>query len=171
MIKHKSKLDEDLKNILLEGLPTGPNYFNYEKPQTHLDHAVLILLQRLDFKFTRKYVEYWFQHQTAGQDLWPHVDYNKTIGVESPITLACYLEVNDLVGGELCISEKTWLTINKDLNSLKALKEELLKCNHECYSPVENDVLYFEGSKYYHWINPVVSGSRKSMLINFWDEI
>ncbi len=35
---------------------------------------------------------------------------------------------------------------------------------------IKKAVLYFEGSRYYHWINEVKSGSRKSILINFWND-
>jgi hypothetical protein len=39
---------------------------------------------------------------------------------------------------------------------------------HETFMPRDNDIIYFEGSRYFHWINTVVEGERKSMMINFW---
>jgi hypothetical protein len=146
--------------------------------------AVLELLYEQGLDLDRPYVEYWYQEQTAGQDLWPHVDFNDKLRLRlshgesippeklmSPITIACYLETNDLEGGELCISEKSWLEYEREIQPVEALREELFKYSYEMYKPQQNEVLYFEGSRWYHWINPVKSGSRRSMLINFWDEI
>jgi hypothetical protein len=99
----------------------------------------------------------------AGQKLKPEE-------LMSPITIACYLEATDLIGGEFCISERSWLDYEKELSPPEVLKEELLKYTHESFQPFEGAVLYFEGSRYYHWINEVKRGSRKSILINFWDD-
>ena len=73
---------------------------------------------------------------------------------------------DDAVTMELTYAEIPYDTIYDE----EVLKEELLKYTHESFQPFEGAVLYFEGSRYYHWINEVKRGSRKSMLINFWDD-
>lgn len=183
-IIRKSRLDDDLRNILLLGFNTDRGtYFDRDNPKTEIDHAIIELLNRENFNVNKRYVEYWYQFQTSSMSLWPHVDFNEALRIRlqsgekierhtlmSPITLACYLEIDNLQGGDLCISERSWLQYDYEPHPVEALREELSKYNHERYSPSQGDIVYFEGSKYYHWIDTVLSGSRKSMLINFWDE-
>ena len=184
-IIRRSTLDEDLRLRLLEGLnrPTQIHYFDRNFPTNATDEAVLEFLDREQFSCNKTHIEYWFQSQEGSGDLWPHVDFNEKfrhrISAEqklkpeelmSPITIVCYLEATGLEGGEFCISERSWLDYEKELNDPVDLKEELLKYTHESFQPFEGAVLYFEGSRYYHWINEVKRGSRKSILINFWDE-
>lgn len=185
-IIRRSTLDEDLRLSLLEGLNKAVHmyYFDRNAPANKIDEAVLEFLDRQQFDCNKTHIEYWYQAQEASQDLWPHVDFNEKLRhrinageqlkpeeLMSPITIACYLEANNLVGGEFCISERSWLDYEREITPPEALKEELLKYTYESFQPTEGDVLYFEGSRYYHWINEVKSGSRKSILINFWNDI
>ena len=184
-IIRRSTLDEDLRLRLLEGLnkPVHMHYFDRSSPTNETDIAVLEFLDREQFNCNKTHIEYWYQAQEASGDLWPHVDFNEKLRhridageklkqkeLMSPITIACYLEANDLVGGEFCISERSWLDYEREITPPDVLKEELLKYTYESFQPTEGAVLYFEGSRYYHWINEVKSGFRKSILINFWDD-
>lgn len=159
------------------------NFFKWNKPKTEIEHGILQLLDLEQYDYTDKYIEYWFQHQVKGQLLRPHCDYNHMIRkghivqdsswihtvdrnkVMSPITIGCYLKVGNMVGGELCISELDWFD---QPEPMKVDVERIEKHAHEVYVPRDNDIVYFEGSKYYHWINQVKEGERKSMMINFW---
>lgn len=182
-IIHRSTLDEDLRIRFIAGFNQGPNYFDRNAATNSTDEAVLEFLDREQFSCNKQYVEYWYQAQEVSGDLWPHVDFNDKLRLRlqegenvdrrelmSPMTIACYLETIDLVGGEFCISERSWLDYEREISPVEALKEELLKYTHESYAPTQGAVLYFEGSRYYHWINPVKKGFRRSMLINFWDD-
>jgi hypothetical protein len=170
---------------LLEGLnkPAQMHYFNRASPTNETDEAVLEFLDREQFNCSKTHIEYWYQAYKSSGDLWPHVDFNEKLRhrieageklkpeeLMSPITISCYLEAIDLEGGEFCISERSWLDYEKELSPPEVLKEELLKYSYESFQPTKGAVLYFEGSRYYHWINEVKRGSRKSMLINFWDD-
>lgn len=183
-IIRKSRLDDDLRLIFLSGFnKNNGTYLDRNNPKTDIDHAIIEMLKREKFDVNKRYIEYWYQSQTESDDLWPHVDFNEGLRIRlqtgekierhtlmSPITLACYLDIDDLHGGDLCISERSWLQYDYEPHPVEALREELAKYSHERYSPAQGDIVYFEGSNYYHWIDTVLSGSRKSMLINFWDE-
>ena len=184
-IIRRSYVDEDIRLRLLEGLnkPAQMHYFNRASPTNETDEAVLEFLDREQFNCSKTHIEYWYQAYKSSGDLWPHVDFNEKLRhrieageklkpeeLMSPITISCYLEAIDLEGGEFCISERSWLDYEKELSPPEVLKEELLKYSYESFQPTKGAVLYFEGSRYYHWINEVKRGSRKSMLINFWDD-
>lgn len=184
-IIRRSTLDEDLRLRFIEGYSrrSHTHYFNRNAPTNETDVAVLEFLDREQFNCNKSHIEYWYQAQEVSGDLWPHVDFNEKLRhridageklkpeeLMSPITIACYLEISDLVGGEFCISERSWMDYEKELSPPEVLKQELLKYTHESYAPTQGAVLYFEGSRYYHWINEVKRGSRKSILINFWNE-
>jgi hypothetical protein len=184
-IIRRSTLDEDLRIKLLDGLknPIHIHYFDRNEATNATDEVVLEFLDREQFNCNKTHIEYWFQSQEGSGDLWPHGDFNEKLRhrinageqlkpeeLMSPITIACYLEATELEGGEFCISERSWLDYEKEITPPEALKEELLKYTHESFQPFEGAVLYFEGSRYYHWINEVKRGSRKSILINFWDD-
>ena len=184
-IIRRSTVDEDIRLRLLEGLnrPTQIHYFDRNEPTNATDEAVLEFLDREQFNCNKTYIEYWYQSQEGSGDLWAHVDFNEKLRqridagenlkpeeLMSPITISCYLEATNLEGGEFCISERSWLDYEREITPPEALKEELLKYTHESFQPTKGAVLYFEGSRYYHWINEVKSGSRKSILINFWDD-
>ena len=184
-IIRRSFVDEDIRLRLLDGLnnPTQIHYFNRNAPTNKTDETVLAFLDREQFNCSKTYIEYWYQVREASGDLWPHVDFNEKLRnrieageklkpkeLMSPITIACYLEATDLVGGEFCISERSWLDYDKEPGDPEVLREELLKYTYESFQPTEGAVLYFEGSRYYHWINEVKSGYRKSILINFWND-
>jgi hypothetical protein len=160
------------------------NYFTSTNPTNNVQKYILELLDQEGIDYSNKKIEYWFQHQVPGQSLPPHCDYNHSIReamrwndkdrwlhtvdktkVMSPVTLACYIEVENMVGGDLCISDVDWTTVN-DLSGIS--NEYLEQYPYEVHTPVLDEVLHFEGSRYYHWITPVRQGSRKSMLINFW---
>ncbi len=183
-IIRRSTLDEDIRLTFLEGLNrhTNMHYFDRNAPTNKTDEAVLEFLDREQFNCNKTHIEYWYQAYESSGDLWPHVDFNEKLRhrieageklkpeeLMSPITISCYLEAIDLEGGEFCISERSWLDYEKELSPPEVLKEELLKYTHESFQPTEGAVLYFEGSRYYHWVNEIKSGSRKSILINFWD--
>lgn len=183
----KSYVDEDLAQIFLAESSTNTNYTNYflkSSPASEIHRAILEFLNRQGFGCSNKYIEYWFQKRQIDDGHWPHVDFNEftrkkladgeTVPPEklmSPITIACYLETDDLEGGEFCISERSWLDYEREIQPAEALLEELHKYTYETYKPTAGDVLYFEGSRYYHWINKITRGTRKSMLINFWNEV
>jgi len=83
----------------------------------------------------------------------------------SPVTIGCYLKVGNTIGGELCISDKDWFNEPKPM---AVSTDEILQHPYETFMPRDNDIVYFEGSRYFHWINTVIEGERKSMMINFW---
>ncbi len=183
-IIRRSTLDEDIRLTFLEGLNrhTNMHYFDRNAPTNKTDEAVLEFLDREQFNCNKTHIEYWYQAYESSGDLWPHVDFNEKLRhridageklqpkeLMSPITISCYLEAIDLKGGEFCVSERSWLDYERELSPPEVLKEELLKYTHESFQPTEGAVLYFEGSRYYHWVNEIKSGSRKSILINFWD--
>lgn len=184
-IIRRSTLDEDIRLRLLEGLnkSTQMHYFDRNEPTNKTDEAVLEFLDREQFSCNKPHIEYWYQAQEVSGNLWAHVDFDEKLRhrinagerlkpeeLMSPITISCYLEANNLIGGEFCISERSWLDYEREISPPEALKKELLKYTYESFQPTEGAVLYFEGSRYYHWINEVKSGSRKSILINFWDD-
>ena len=160
------------------------DHFIYDGiPSNEFDQLVLDILQQEGMPTKGNTIEYWFQRQSEGQHLAPHCDYNHSARSDlsfdpyewyesdkkekfiSPITLSCYLEVSsDMEGGELCISSQTWM---EDLNPDRT-KEDLVQYPYETYLPSQGDIIYFHGSMHFHWIEPVLKGSRKSMLINFW---
>lgn len=192
----RSRLRPELREVFLQApfftrrvisfnLEDYSNFFSWDNPKTEIDRAVIQFLNEEGYNYTGKEIEYWFQHQTSGMQLPPHCDYNYIIRNEaanrdsswihtverervmSPVTIACYLNTDNIEGGELCISDQDWFSIEKPMN---VSAEDIKKYPYEVYKPEACDVLYFEGSKYYHWINPVLSGDRKSMLINFWSK-
>lgn len=186
----KSRLDKDTAEVLLsakyfESKPTlisldsFSNSFKWDSPTSEIEHAIISLLDKEEISYNSKTIEYWFQHQKQGQELRPHCDYNHNVRagsainfdvpekVMSPFTIGCYLQVEDMTGGELCISDHTWFN---EPNPLSINSSDVKKHPYETYAPQLYDILYFEGSRYYHWINRVESGERKSMMINFWPE-
>ena len=193
-ITKRSVLSPELTNIFLTApyfevkpntinLEDYTNFFKWNEPKTQIEYAVLKLLEIEQYDCTNKIIEYWFQHQVTGQQLAPHCDYNHLLrkssivqdsswihGVDkslvmSPITIGCYLKVGNTVGGELCISDLDWFDYPKPMNvDIEGIKNS----SHETFMPKDNDIIYFEGSRYFHWIAPVIEGERKSMMINFW---
>jgi hypothetical protein len=152
------------------------------EPKNIFDQCVIDILEREGIEYQNTLIEYWFQGDSSG--LSAHCDYNfvyrekmKLEGddwphkidsrlIVSPVTLAVYLEISDdMEGGELCISHRTWWEDEKPI----AMKHgDIIKYPHEIIRPVQGKILYFKGSEHYHWVNKVTKGSRKSMLINFW---
>lgn len=157
--------------------------FKPESPETEYDRLVLSFLLDENYEYTDHIIEYWFQGQDVGGSLFVHCDYNQyarndptfnpifwmQAGREkefiSPITIAAYIEISeDLEGGEFGIANKTCI----DLCMVDPNKGTFAPEDIHYYKPNEYDVVYFHGSLYPHWIEPVTQGSRKSMLINFW---
>jgi hypothetical protein len=186
----KSQLDKDTAEVLLSAkyfefkpaftsLSSFSNSFKWDSPTSEIEYAIISLLDREEIIYNNMTIEYWFQHQKQGQGLAPHCDYNHIVRagskinfdvpekVMSPITIGCYLQVENMTGGELCISDHTWFN---EPNPLSINSSDILKHPYETYTPQLYDILYFEGSRYFHWINRVESGERKSMMINFWPE-
>lgn len=148
------------------------------------------LLTNLGVYSDSKVIEYWFQYQSTDPNhelpntLPPHCDFNcimmeKYRGLApdwphhvdeslilSPITIAIYLDVDNIKGGELGISRKTW----RDFHTPFAAPIDKVKTDHELYAPNTGDIVFFHGSEHFHWIEPLKEGQRKSLLINFWPE-
>lgn len=188
----KSKINPAICKILIN----HPYYHTWEfEDQTHFiknnmpanefEEAILQFLKDENVEFSDKKIEYWFQGHSDGKSLKPHCDYNvharltpgfnpnEWMGTEkeeyflSPITIAAYLEVtDDMEGGDLCISSRTWM--DDSILSNDITFDYIKQFPYETHRPSENEVLYFHGSLYYHWIEPVTKGYRKSLLINFW---
>lgn len=158
-----------------------------DKTKTHFDKTVLNFLSSINIDYSDKIVEYWFQSHDEGSELQPHCDHNCILindylrrGIvngkwlhslpkeicTSPLTLVTYLEISDdMLGGELLISQRSWVDEEDPLN--KSV-DYLSNYPFETVNPVQNDVIAFKGSWYYHWIAPIKRGRRKSMIINFW---
>lgn len=186
-ITRKAKVDEDLRRILLT-CPFEPRgggkYFRWEKPEDAYDLTIIELLRRLDYPYKDKNtIEYWFQNKKEGESLFPHCDYNhhiRALGgdpsfvidrekMTSPITLSVYLEVRDMIGGHLCISDKDWFDMENPFVGPEEITRHIGDAPYEAIMPEEGDILFFEGSRYFHWIDKIQQGTRKSVLINFWD--
>lgn len=186
----KSQLDKDTAEVFLSAkyfeskpvfirLDNFSNSFKWDNPTSEIERAIVSLLDKEKIDYNNMTIEYWFQHQKLGEQLRPHCDYNHNVRagsaidfdvpgkVMSPITIGCYLQVENMTGGELCISDHTWFN---EPNPLSINSSDIMKYPYETYVPQLYDILYFEGSRYYHWINRVESGERKSMMINFWPE-
>ena len=194
LVIKETVIDEATRDILLKHpyFHTYPPSFELQdtliegQPESVYDSAVFSFLDSIEYDYTDKIVEYWFQSHNAvmNRGLSPHCDYNfiyrekmKLEGDEwphivprdhivSPITIAVYLEVTeDLEGGELCISHRSWYEEKKpatvDSDYIKTFPFDTIR-------PIQDRVLFFKGSEQYHWVNPITAGSRKSMLINFW---
>jgi hypothetical protein len=191
----KSNLNEGLRLALLEHpfFYANPKTFELQRtyilnePVSEYDRLIFEFLAQEKYDHTGKIVEYWFQQATPPEgQLRPHCDYNyeyrekmKLAGddwphqvdknmIVSPITIAAYLYVSDdMQGGELGISTRTWMEEPLPTSSATS---ELIKSNYpfEFIKPVTGDILYFKGSEHYHWIETVIAGERKSLLLNFW---
>lgn len=163
------------------------NYVEYNNPRNEIDEAVFAFLGEEGYDYSNKLVEYWFQYKMTTENLEPHCDYNhlvRMVGCQnekgwvhkvpkqllmSPITIAVYLEIpNDMKGGELCISDKDWFDLEDPLKFSTTDLILIKNSSHEKIIPKQDEVLYFEGSRYFHWINTIANSTRKSMLINFW---
>jgi hypothetical protein len=170
----------------IHNLEDFTNLFVWNEPKTQIEYSILKLLEIEGYDYSDKMIEYWFQHQLQGQALAPHCDYNHTIRsnsfeggggwlhsfpkelVMSPITIGCYLQIGNTTGGELCISDMDWFDLAKPLFLDDNDMQKIRSAHYETFMPRDGDIVYFEGSKYFHWINPVIEGERKSMMINFW---
>lgn len=189
LVTKESNIEEHLRLILLNH-PFFHTAYNFklqdtligEQPESEFDLAVFEFLNTEGINYSDKIVEYWFQNSPPF--LTPHCDYNfiyrekmKLEGpdwphrvdknlIVSPITIAVYLEVSDdLEGGELCISSRTWYEEDEPTaNDITHIQE----FPYESYKPKQGQVFYFRGSEHYHWIDKIKTGTRKSMLINFW---
>jgi hypothetical protein len=189
----EDKISDELRCILLKH-PYFYNTYRFdlqdtfikEQPVSEYDSAVLQFLDDQQFDYSGRCIEYWFQNynSTHSAGLSPHCDYNfiyrqkmklesndwphkvdKNL-IVSPMTLAVYLEISDdLTGGELCISSRTWY---EDPEPANITLDHVLQFPYDTITPKQNQVLYFMGSENYHWVNKVNTGIRKSMLINFW---
>jgi hypothetical protein len=189
LVTKESNISDELRIILLNH-PYFHNPYRFDlqdtfingQPESEYDLAVFQFLQSENVDYSDRVVEYWFQDGKQG--LSPHCDYNfvyrdkmkfesndwphkvdKSL-IVSPITLAVYLEVtDDMTGGELCISSRTWYEEDEPA-VVKA--EYIMQYPYDTITPAQSQVLYFMGSENYHWVNKVKTGARKSMLINFW---
>ena len=193
----RSVLRDELRDVFLTApyFDTKPltnnyedytNFFKWNEPKTQIEYSILKLLELEQYDCSDQMIEYWFQHQLPGQALAPHCDYNHIVRsnsfegggnwlhsvpkelVMSPITIGCYLQIGNTTGGELCISEMDWFNLPTPLFLDDNDMQTIRGAPHETFMPRDRDIIYFEGSKHYHWINPVETGERKSMMINFW---
>lgn len=153
--------------------------FDATSPRNGFDRAVLELLNRERFDYDDKIIEYWFQNNPR---LDAHCDYNFIYRqrmmlnspdwphhvdeslITSPITVAVYLQVEDLVGGELCISHTPWREVPEAALAPNDIKDR----PYDTLVPTQGLIYYFKGSHHYHWVNEIKSGIRRGMLINFW---
>jgi len=189
LVTKESNISDELRSILLKH-PFFHHAYRFDlqdtfingQPKSEYDLAVLEFLQNENVNYSDLLVEYWFQDGKQG--LSPHCDYNFVYRdkmkqesndwphrvdrnlIVSPMTLAVYLEISDdMSGGELCISSRTWYEEDEPA-SVKA--EYIMQYPYDTITPTQCQVLYFMGSENYHWVNKVKTGTRKSMLINFW---
>lgn len=184
----ESSINDELRVNLLRH-PYFHNNYSFElqdtfivQPTSEFDEAVFQFLKDENFDYSDRIVEYWFQNGKAA--LSPHCDYNfiyrdkmKLEGgdwphkvdknlIVSPITIAVYLEVSDdMTGGELCISGRTWY---EEEEPATVSGKYIQRLPYQSITPKQGQAIYFKGSEHYHWVNKVTNGSRKSMLINFW---
>lgn len=196
LIIGRSKLKAEYRDIFLsakffkekpsiKNMEDWTTWFDPSKPSDDIQKTIIKFLDEEQYDYSEKVIEYWFQHQTSGQRLGPHCDYNHRVrsfqmdsgewlhttergSVMSPITIGCYLEATDLVGGEFAICNHTWFDEPTPLILGEDVQKNILSSQIELIRPKQDEVLYFEGSKYYHWIEEVKRGERKSMMINFW---
>lgn len=190
MIIHKSNIDKNLIDRILKHpflslsyeekmfLPRK-NLTNWISPNQENLHdyelAVLQFLNKEKYDHKNLWIEYWFQNLTGpSRGLEPHCDLNQYIRGggdynESPTTIAVYL-LTDIKEdeGNLCISEWTSLDEKNAMAEGERLNE-IKKHKYHRIIPKAGNVIYFNGSQHYHWIEPITSGKRISMLINFWD--
>lgn len=193
LITKESKIDESIRKQLCDHPFFQTPITNLDNQSTFIkdyaksefDSLILQFLDEEQYNYSNNYIEYWFQKydNTNPLGLFPHCDYNDIYRVKmkdepedwphkldpnlivSPITIAVYLEIsNDLEGGELNISHRTWYEEQYPISVYNSIKQHPF----ETIVPTQGSVIYFKGSEHYHWINPVIKGCRKSMLINFW---
>ncbi len=125
----------------------------------------------------KRYMEVWTQ-KTSFLD--PHCDFNylhnsvgtNLVGVPedqflSPVTIALYTNTNDLVGGDLILTGRSWR--EEMPNPLGKKIDDMLPYVFMSISPKVRSAVLFQGSEYYHWISPIEKGTRHSILMNFWD--
>ena len=198
LIIHRSKLKPEYREVFLTAkffnqkpsltnlnLQEWTNWFDPTNPTNEIEQTIVKFLEEEGQNYSGKLIEYWFQHQLPGQHLMAHCDYNHKVRehvvdqgqwlhtvekekIMSPITIGCYLEATNLEGGDLVISQHTWFDepMPTFIDEHMQLRIDGALCEH--YTPQIDDVIYFEGSKHFHWIEKVTSGERKSMMINFW---
>jgi hypothetical protein len=161
------------------------NTFIKDQPKSEYDLAILQFLKDQQYDHSNYCIEYWFQKydNTHPLGLFPHCDYNDTyrdtLGeipkdwphrenpklIVSPMTIVVYLEISDdIQGGELNISHRTWYEEEFPILAWNHIKEYPF----DQILPVQGSVIYFKGSDHYHWVSPVTKGYRKSLIINFW---
>jgi len=197
LIISKSKIKPEYREVFLTAkrfheepnysdLSSLTNWFDFSNPTNEIDETVLKFLDDEGYDYSKNQIEYWFQHMHPGRELGPHCDYNHKVRefkpgddgewihqankdeVMSPITIAIFLELTDLEGGEFAISRHTWFDEPRPLWLDDDTRVRIQDAGKELYKPADDDVIYFEGSKYYHWIEPLTKGERKSVNINFW---
>lgn len=187
--EEKRKLLLEHEFFVLKDIKYQSNHFirPHVKP-TAYEKILLDLLADLGVYYEDKAVEYWFQYQSTDpnhplrNNLSPHCDFNcimmeKNQGLSpdwphhtdpslilSPITIAIYLDVDNIEGGELGISRRTW----KEFYTPFAAPDHEVKKDCEYYAPTTGDIVFFHGSEHFHWIEPLRKGERKSLLMNFW---
>lgn len=192
LIIDRSSIDDDLRVVMAEHPhfnidPRDRDDMSYfiDEPSNRFDEVVLEFLSRQGYDREGMVVEYWFQnHAPPFSSLSPHCDYNliyrekmKLEGddwphrvdkrlITSPITIAAYIQIDNLVGGELGISSRTWM--EEQFPVSYSVQIGIKQYPYELFAPSQGDVVYFKGSHHYHWIEPVRGGVRKSVLINFW---
>jgi hypothetical protein len=175
-----------LKDPYFETAALQGDFITKSTIQNDTHQAIFDFLDSESYDYQNYTVEYWFQdfrQYKTREQLLPHVDFNSKIWakyqdtndlnsfskkhVMSPVTITTYLDVTeDMNGGELCISSFDWFNSNPFKPDIDYIKSQ----PYEIYKPKSGDVLYFNGSRYYHWVNEVLTGRRKSIQINFWTE-
>lgn len=161
------------------------NWFDHSNPSNEIERTILDFLSEEQYDFSSKQIEYWFQDFKDAGKLGPHCDYNHKVRdfkmdtgewlhkadkqtIMSPVTIGIYLDVCDLRGGDFVISHHEWFDEPTPLFLDEHTQKRIDEAPKERYTPKQDDVIYFEGSRYYHWIEDIEGGTRKSMNINFW---
>ena len=198
MIIGYGKIKEEYRKVFLtapyfEKKPIYPqereaftNFFKINEPSNLFEETIdRFVKEEIEQNIWEgKWIEYWFQHQTEGTGLDPHCDFNHKIRESktgewmhempfedflSPLSYVLYLNCT-MDGGDLCISELTWLDEEDPLAHSTLKTKKIFKTPFRRHSPKAGEYVFFEGSKHYHWIDMVKSGERKSMILNFWNE-
>jgi hypothetical protein len=196
LIISKSKLKPEYRDIFLtakffsekpgfDDMSAWTNWFDPANAKGAIEQTILDFLDEQSYDYSDNQIEYWFQDFIDVGRLDPHCDYNHKVRgfgmdagewlhtadkhmIMSPVTIGIYLEVSNLKGGDLIIHHHEWFNEPTPLFLDEHAQKRIAEAPKENYTPQQDDVIYFEGSRYYHSIEPMESGTRKSMMINFW---
>ena len=178
---YEDSIGDDISRVLLDGKvysskdKTG-TLFDRDREITDMEEATYFYIAKLlEIPSKYRYIEAWKQKTNQ---LAPHCDFNVNYNREgadlsdeskfiSPITVAIYPLISDnLEGGELCVSSRSWR--DELPNPFNKTREYLQQFPYDKIKPKSRSIATFEGSNFYHWIEPITKGFRSSILLNFW---